>query len=232
MNGMRKTARTAGLLYLIFIVIAIFAGVLRSTLVSYDNAGATAKRIAASPWLFRIDFLSDLASSVFFLLAAWALYVLLKSVDKHIALLFLLLNVCGVSISSMNMLNQFAALLLLSDYSKVFPPDQLQALAMFFLAMHKSGFVLMQVLFGAWLFPLGYLVLKSGFLPRILGVLLIMDGIGEMIWVVQFFLFPGHDVITYPGFVVSFVAELALSLWLLIKGVKDQEPASIQPVTS
>jgi hypothetical protein len=70
--------------------------------------------------------------------------------------------------------------------------------------------------------PLGYLVFKSGFLPKNLGILLILDFFGELIWLFQFFLFPGDEVITYPGFVIGFIAEISLSLWLLIIGVKDQ----------
>ena len=81
----------------------------------------------------------------------------------------------------------------------------------------------------SWLFPLGYLVYKSGFLPKWLGILLIADFIGIMIWFFQFFLLPGYDIITYPGLAISFLAEFSLSLWLIIKRVKDQEPVSLMP---
>jgi hypothetical protein len=79
-----------------------------------------------------------------------------------------------------------------------------------------------QLFFGAWLLPLGYLVYRSGFLPRLLGVLLIIDFVSVMIWFLQYFLLPGADFITYPGLAVSFIAEISLTLWLLFKGVKDQ----------
>ena len=85
-----------------------------------------------------------------------------------------------------------------------------------------------QIFLGAWLFPLGYLVFKSGFLPRVLGILLIIDGFAILIWFFQFFLFPGYEVISYLGLAESFIAEAALCLWLLIKGVKDQKPALIE----
>jgi hypothetical protein len=115
--------------------------------------------------------MSDLLSAVFFLFSAWTLYVLLKPVNKNLALLFVLLNLGGVAIQCLNMLNQLAAMLLLSgaDYLKVFPADQLQALAMLFLNLYKIGLIIAQIFYGTWLFPLGYLVFKSGFLPRILG---------------------------------------------------------------
>ena len=161
--------------------------------------------------------------AVLFLLTAWALYVLLKSVNENIALLFLLLNLSGVAVQAVNMLSQFAALMLLSDagYLKLFPTDQLQSMAMFFLDLNKNGFVIAQIFYSAWLLPLGYLVYKSGFLPKILGILLMTDFVGVLIWFIQFFLFPGYEVVTYPGLAVSFVAEVSLTLWLLIKGARE-----------
>ena len=231
MNSRKKTARMAGFLYLMFLVTLVFAeDAVRSKLIVFGDGAATANNIMASEGLFRIGFMSDLLSAVFFLLSAWALYVLLKPVDKNLALLFVLLILGGVAIQSINMLNQFAALLLLSgaDYLKVFQADQLQALAMLFLNLYKNGFIIAQVFYGAWLFPLGYLVFKSGFLPRILGILLMIDCFGVLIWFFQFFLFPGYEVITYPGLMVSLIAEFSLALWLLIMGAKDPKPASIE----
>jgi hypothetical protein len=123
------------------------------------------------------------------------------------------------------MLNLFAGLLLLSgaDYLKVFQPDQLQAQAMLFVNLYKNGTVIAQIPYGIWLFPLGYLVFKSGFLPKILGIFLIADFFGQLIFVMQRFLLPGYAAISYPCLVVGFIAELSLTLWLLIKGVKDQK---------
>jgi hypothetical protein len=227
MDSRQKTARMAGLLYLLFIVAGALAGVLRSGLINYGDASATAGQIMAAQSLFRIEFAVDLLSSVLFLLAAWALYALLAPSNRNLALLFVFLNLAGVAVASLNMLNQLAALLLLSGagYLQAFPADQRQALAMLFVTLYRSGFVIAQLFFGTWLLPLGYLVYRSGFLPRVLGVLLIIDFVGEMVWFLQFFFFPGYDVITYPGFAAGFVAEVSLSLWLLIVGVKAQKPA-------
>jgi len=228
MNSIKKTARIAGFLYFIYIVTTIFADVFgRSKLIVFGDAEATANNIMASEWLFRLSFVSDLLSAVFFLLAAWALYVLLKSVNKDLALLFLLLNLGGVAVYSINLLNQFAALLLLSsaDYLKVFQADQLQALAMFFLYLYKNGYWMSQIFFGAWLFPLGYLVFKSGFLPRILGIVMMIHCVGWLMTFLQFFLFPGFGVIIYLTYPLGFISEFGLTLWLLIMGAKDQKPA-------
>ena len=218
----------AGFLYFIYIVTTIFADVIgRSKLIVFGDAAATANNIMASEWLFRLSFVSDLLSAVFFLLAAWALYVLLKSVNKDLALLFLLLNLGGVAVYSINLLNQFAALLLLSgaDYLKVFQADQLQALAMFFLNLYQNGYWISQIFFGAWLFPLGYLVFKSGFLPRILGIVMMIHCVGWLMTSLEFFLFPGFEVMHYLSYPLGFISEFGLSLWLLIMGAKDQKPA-------
>jgi Domain of unknown function (DUF4386) len=228
MISIKNNARIAGFLYLIFMATLIFSSVVRSNIIVFGDAAATASNIVASEGLFRIGFMSEILSAVFFLLAAWALYVLLKSVNKDLALLFLLLNLAGVAIECLNMLNLFAAQVLLSgaDYLNVFQVNQLQSLAMFFLNLYQNGFIIAQVFYGTWLFPLGYLVYKSGFLPRILGILLMVDCIGILIWFFQFFLLPNYPVISYPSFVVGFIAELSMTLWLLIKGAKLQ-PSSL-----
>src|SRR4030067_1093610 len=182
MNTNKKTARMAGILYLIYIVISMFANVLgRSKLIVLGDAATTARNIMASAWQFRIGFVVDLVAGVLFLLTAWALYVLLKPVNKNLALLFLLLNLGGVAVSCFSDLFLIASQLLLSgaDYLKVFQADQLQALAMLSLYIYKYGFLgIAQIFFSAWLFPLGYLVFKSGFLPKILGIILMVECFG------------------------------------------------------
>ncbi len=226
MNSINKTARMAGFLYLIFIVITIAADVLaRSPLIVFGDVAATARNITAAEWQFRIGVVGDLVSMVFFLLAAWALYVLLKPVNKDVALTFLLLNLGGVAVYSINLLNQLAAVLLLSgaDYLKVFQAEQLQALAMFFLNLHQNGYWIAQIFFGAWLFPLGYLVFKSGFLPRILGIVMMIHFVGWLMTFFQFFLFPGLGAITYVTYPLGLISEFGLTLWLVIKGVNVKQ---------
>jgi hypothetical protein len=226
MNSLNKTARMAGFLYLMYMLITIPADALaRSPLIVFGDAAATARNIMASEWQFRIGIVGDLVSAVFFLLAAWALYALLKPVNKDMALLFLLLNLGGVAVYSINLLNQFAAVLLLSgaDYLKVFQVDQLQSLAMFFLDLHHNGYWVAQIFFGAWLFPLGYLVYKSGFLPKILGIIMMIHFVGWTMTSILFFLFPGFGAILYLTGPLGFISEFSLTLWLLIMGVKEQK---------
>jgi hypothetical protein len=221
----RKTARMAGLFYLIFILTTVLATYVRSRIIVSGDAAATANNIMGSELFFRIGFVTELVSAVFFLLAAWALYVLLKPVNKNLALLFLLLNLGGVAVECINALNLFAAIQFLggANYLSVFQTGQLQAMAMSFLNLYTSGFVIAQIFFSAWLLPLGYLVYKSRFLPKFLGLLLILDFFGNLSWFLQFFLLPGYGILAYPGNAISFIAEISLMLWLLIMGVKEQK---------
>ena len=230
MNSLNKTARMAGLLYLLYIVTTILADVLgRSKLIVFGDAEATASNIVASAGAFRLSFVGDLVSIVLFLLAAWALYVLLKPVQPGIGMSFLLLNAAGVAVYALNLLNQLAALLLLSgaDYLKVFQADQLQALAMFFLTLYKNGYWVSQIFFAAWLLPLGYLVFKSRFLPRILGIIMMIHFVGWLLTFFQFFLFPGFQALTYVTYPLGLISELGLTLWLLIMGAKEPAPGPV-----
>ena len=228
MNSINKTARMAGLLYLLYIITTIVADVFgRSRLIVLGDAAATAANIMAAPTPFRLGLIGDLVSVVLFLLAAWALYVLLKPVDAGLALSFVLLNAAGSAVYAINLLNQLAALLLLSgpSYLQAFPPEQLQALAMFFLVLHKNGYWIAQIFFAAWLLPLGYLVFKSGFLPKILGIIMMIHFAGWTSSFFQFFLFPGFEALTYVTYPLGLVSELGLTLWLLIIGAKEQKAA-------
>ena len=221
MDTNKKTARRAGFLYFIYFIIHIFADVIgRSKIIVFGDAAATAQNIMASKWQFSIGIMSDLLAAVLFLLAAWALYGLLKPVNKNLALLFLLLNLGGVAIQCFSDLFLFASQLLLNgaDYLKVFQADQLQALAMLFPHLYKNGFMIAQIFYGAWLFPLGYLVFKSGFLPKILGIVLMVHCVTWLMTSLQFFLFPGFNAITYVSYPLGFIAEFGLTLWLLIMG--------------
>lgn len=228
MNTTLKAARIAGLLYLVYIVVHASANALgRSGIIVYGDAATTGANIMASATRFRIGFMLDLFAAVLFLLAAWALYRLLRPVNDNLALLFLLLNLGGVVIQCASDLSLLGSQMLLSgaDYAQVFQADQLGALAMSSLYLYQSGFMVAQVFYGAWLLPLGYLVFKSGFLPRILGIVLMIHCCTWLMTSLLFFLFPGFTAITYVSWPLGFIAEFGLTLWLLIAGAKDQKPA-------
>jgi hypothetical protein len=155
-------------------------------------------------------------------MTAWGLYVLLRPVNKNLALLFLLLNTVGVAIQCASMFPLVSAMLQGdgASHMQAFSAAQLEGLAYLSINVYKTGFVTAQLFFGMWLFPLGYLVYKSKSLPRFLGVLLVLDGIAVLIWFLQALLLPDYAAIRIPGLVVSFIAEVGLALWLLVKGVK------------
>jgi hypothetical protein len=220
MNSVTKIARTAGLFYLLYVIASVIANLFGKFV--FVEAPVTVNHIMNHATQFRIGFVINLFSVVFFLIAAWGLYVLLKPVNKDLALLFLLFNVAGFAVWLFSSLCLFASLLILNgpEAVKAFQPDQLQAMAVFFFGLYKTGGVIAQVPYGVWLFPLGYLVLKSEFLPKVLGMLLIADGICQFVYVCQRLILPDLAVIAYPCLVISFIAEVSLALWLSIKAVK------------
>lgn len=217
----RLVARIAGGLYLAYILTTLLATYLRSTFIT-GNAATTSHHLLANPNALRFAFVTDLTSAVLFFLAAWALFALLKAVNPNFALLFLFLNLGGVVVQCLNALNLFAALQVLtsSDYASSFSAVQLQAIAMNNINLYDNGFMIAQVFFGTWLLPLGYLVYKSGFLPRFLGVLLMVDFLADLFWFSQYFLLPSYPILGYPANAVGLVAEFGLTIWLIFMSVK------------
>ena len=144
------------------------------------DAAATAARIRASEALFRLGIAGGIVGDVIFILVALALYRLFERVDRHQALLMATLALTSVPITFLNRVSQIAALVLLgdADFLKVFDPPQREALAMLFLRLYSQGILIVEVFWGLWLIPFGILVWRSGFLPRILGVLLNVAGVG------------------------------------------------------
>lgn len=212
-------ARIAGFLYLMMAPFAIFSMMyVPSILIVPGDAATTANNIMASEGLFRSGIVSWLISQTIFIFLLLVLYKVLKPVNKNHALLMLVLALVAVPIAFINELNQFAALFLLSgaDYLTAFEADQLHAQVMLFLDLHTSGLYAAHIFWGLWLFPFGYLVFKSGFLPRILGILLMIGGFGYLIDFAIFFLFPTFDVKISP---ITGIGELIIGLWLLIKGI-------------
>ena len=171
-----KTARLAGLLYLIVAPFAAFGMLYASTLIVPGDNAATASNILASELIFRFSILGALIGQVGHIWLVLILYKLLKPVNKNHAVLMVVFMLVGIPITMLSELNRFAALLLLSgaDYLAVFTADQLQALAPLFLDLHDAGVSIAYVFWGLWLLPMGILVYKSGFLPKILGVLLMI----------------------------------------------------------
>jgi hypothetical protein len=227
MNSLKKTARVAGVLYLILAIVGpIGLVVVPSSLIAPGDAAATANNILASESLFRIGmvaqsivFLTEIALPII-------LYELLKPVNKTLSLIAASARLAMAAVQGINLFNHLAALLLLSgaDYLTVFASDQLQALALFFLNLHSHGELVWGLFFGLHLLALGYLVFKAGYFPKILGVLLTFVSLAYLVQSFGNILAPAYEeVYTWIGYLST--VEIAFPLWLLIKGVKDQQPA-------
>jgi hypothetical protein len=225
MGSIKKTARVAGLLYLLAGIPAPFILIyIPRKLIVPGNATATAHNILASELLFRIGIAGELFIAAFFLFVPLALYRLLKGVNKGHASLMVTLFAISVPISFVNALNSIAALMLVrgADFLSVFDQSQREALAMLFLKLHSQGFVAAYVFWGLWLFPLGLLVYKSGFLPRVLGVLLMINCFAYLADSFTSLLWPSYlHAVSQITFAPKF-GELAIMFWLLIIGAKDQ----------
>jgi hypothetical protein len=238
-NAIQRTARLVGVLILIIAVFAPFSMIyVPATLIVPGDAATTAQNIIASEGLFRLGLASD---AVVFLLEIGVivlLYVLLKPVSQTLSLVAAFSRLAMTIILGINLLPHFFVLLLLSGagYLTVFAPDQLHALGLLFLNVHADIVLIWGLFFSLHLLVLGYLVYKSGYIPRIVGVLLI---IASLCYLTQSFgniLLPEYkEIFTSVGFLS--VVEIALPLWLLIKGVNVEqwekrvlEAASIDPI--
>jgi hypothetical protein len=214
-------ARIAGFLYLLVVPLGIFGSLyVPSRLIVSGDAAATAKNLMASESLFRLGIVSDLLAPLVLIFVVLFLYKLLKPVDKTMAGLMVIFLLLGVPIALLSKVYQFSALQLLSgaDYLNVFTTEQLQALALHFLRLHDRGGTIAAIFWGLWLFPMGYLVFKSGFFPRLLGILLMISCFGYLIN--SFGTFLGYTVNTG---LFGAVGEVLFILWLLIRGVNVEQ---------
>ena len=215
-------ARICGVLYLYIIVAGIFAELVRSRLVVPADAAATARNVMANESLFRIGFSGELLHLAFDVAVATILYALLRPVDRNVALLAAFMRLACDIILAVASLSHFAALRLLADadYLKTFQPDQLHTLTLLALKMHGDGYAISLVFFGFACLSLGYLIFKSGYLPRTIGALLAVAGACYLFNSFAHFLTPGFAATLFPAlFVPIFVAELSLATWLLVKAV-------------
>jgi hypothetical protein len=223
MSSPKNPGRFAGLLYVLTSFVGFFAmGYVPSKLIVHGNAAATASNIAASETLFRLGIAGELIGQAGFIFVALALYDLLKGVNRRHASLMVTLIVVSIPIAFVNELNSIAALVLVrgADFLSIFEKPQRDALAMLFLNLHHHGFVVAEIFWGLWLFPLGLLVYRSRFLPRFLGVWIILAGFAWVVLSLTGILLPQYQdkVDTYAQ--PAFFGEIAFMLWLLIRGAR------------
>lgn len=230
MNSIKKTERVAGLWYLLTAITSPFGLIyVPNQLIVPGEPTVTANNIMASEILFRLGIVSILIGQISFIFLALALNRLLKDVDENYAKLMVSLVIVAVSIAFINELTQIAVLHLLSgaNYLKVFKPDQLNALAMTFLNLHEQGISVVGFFWGLWLFPFGYLVIKSKFIPKVLGILLIIGCFAYLVQSTIALLFPIYNGIVAVMLILPLAAgEISMILWLLLNGLRVRRPAA------
>jgi hypothetical protein len=203
-------------------ICSLVAGQVRARIVDPGDAAATAGHIRASATLFRVGFVSDLVQVTTMLLVAMALYLLLKHIHQLAAAAMVTFVAVAVAIGCLNLLNQYTALAIATgqDYTRAFGRPGSDALTLLFTGMLDNGYYISAMFWGLWLLPLGYLVIKSGYVPKLLGVLLIIGGTGYLADLFTRFLVvgtaPAIALLVVPGL----VAEFLFMAWLLVKSVK------------
>jgi hypothetical protein len=222
MTSTRNPGRVAGFWYLLL----VFGGPLRliyipTKLFVRGNATATASNIAGHEWLFRFGMLSDLVGGVVLIFLVLAFYRLFKEVDTHLAVLVVILGgVMPAVINFVGVVSDAAALTFVrgADFLTVFDKPQRDALALVFLRLRDQQNTAAEMLWGLWLFPLAFLVYRSRFLPRFLGVWLAINGVAYVILSVTGLLVPQYENTVFLGAQPALLGEVALMLWLVIKG--------------
>jgi hypothetical protein len=221
MSSTKNPGRFVGFLYVLISIPGAFALLyVPSKLIVAGNATTTANNIAASETLFRLGIACQLISQILFTWVALALYDLLKGVNKRHAAVMLTLIVVSIPIALLNELNSIAALILVrgADFLSIFEKPQRDALAMLFLNLHSHGLGVAAIFWGLWLYPLGLLVYRSGFFPRILGVLLIANCFYYLVTSFTSLVLQHHENIVGRWMMPFQFGELLFMFWLLIMG--------------
>src|SRR5881409_3204754 len=237
MHPTKKAARIAGFIYLSMIFTAPFSLIyVPSKLIVRGNAAATADNILAHETMFRLSIFGDLIGQVIFICLGIALYRLLSKVNKTWAALMVAFVLVSAAVGFLNTLNNIAALTLFrgADFLAVFDKPQRDALAYLFVRLHSQGIFIDEMFWGLWLFPFGLLVFRSGFLPRFIGVWLMINCFGYVILSVIALFFPAYYGAAFNWSQPVLFGELAIMLWLLIKGEKvpAAQTGSIAPTGS
>jgi hypothetical protein len=225
MTSTSRNARIAGLLYLLLTIASPLRYIyIPSALIVRGDATATANNIVAHESLFRLGMVTDLFSGTICIFIALALYRLLEGVDRSLAVLMVILGgVMPSAIYFFNVVNDAAALILVrgASFLSVFDKPQRDALALLFLRMHDQEIFAAEIFWGLWLFPLAILVYRSRFLPRFLGVWLMVNGLAYVAMSLTGFLLPRYANMAGNVAFPALLGEVVLVLWLLIKGAKE-----------
>jgi hypothetical protein len=217
----RQAVTLLRILYPVWAIIGLFSiQYVPATLIVAGDAAETAKNILDNELLFRTGIAGSLVTQLIHIVVVLILYKLFETVSKNQATVLVILGLVGVPIAMLNELSKFAALFLLkgTDFLKVFEVDQLHALAMTFLNMNDQGIIIAGIFWGLWLLPLGYLVYKSGYFPKLIGYLVIIAGIAYTLDSFVRILSP--EAFFLPLFQILILGEVAFMLWVVFKGAK------------
>lgn len=233
MSSIKSKARLAGVLYVVTGLLGWFSIMyIPSVFVVHGDAAATARNILSDVPLYRLGILSQLVSLTMFIFLVLILYDLFKDVDRKYARLMVVLVSVSVAIEFANCLNLVAPLILLggAGYWSAFTKPQLDALAMGFLALRHSGINNVSAFWGLWLLPLGVLVFKSGFIPKLLGVMLVISCFAYVAGSITSVVFPARmHVVSNFTLPVAGLGELFIVVWLIVKGVNER-PLAARPL--
>jgi len=230
MSSPKTLARIAGLLYLGTSVPFVFAVQVRSRIIEPADAAATVHNIRASATLFRVGLVADLVSWAGFLATALALYLLLKHANQLAAVAMVAFVAVMVAVGYSNTVNQYSAITIAmsAEYANGLGQAGANALVLMFTDVQGNGLDINELFFGLWLLPLSYLVIKSRYFPRVIGVLLIIAGLS---WIAQFLIIllaPSlKGVISFLG--VGSNGELVFIGWLLVRGARAPRPGGLLP---
>lgn len=226
-------AKIAGIGYLMIMLSGLFAEmIVRMSLIEPGDAGTTARNIMDSEGFFRLGIAGDLVMLTFDVIVGLALYVLLQSVSKSLALLATFFRLVHTAIYGVTLLTLFLILQLLSgaEYLAAFDPDQLNALVLLFADAHSYGYILALVFFAVHVGILGYIGLRYGYFPRVISVLLVFASVGYIVDSMANVLLTNYadyeTVLQLVVFTPAVIGELSLALWLLLKGGKTREEDS------
>ena len=218
-TSIKTTARIAGLLYLLQIPLGVFGIVyVPKVLMVKDDLGATVSNILENEFVFRLSIVSALFCALFTIATAFYIYKVLKYVNKNQAKWILIFTLLVAPISMINELNNVAILLTIK--SKGLTTAQMHDMVSIFLDLHKYGLQIAGIFFGLWLLPMAYLVIKSTYIPKVIGVFLMFTCLGYLIDSFLFFMHPNSGVVISE---YTWIGEVMMVLWLLIIGVKTKK---------
>jgi len=220
----KNTARTAGFVYLMVVLTGIFNLLYVPTqLIVFSDAATTVSNIMSNEFLFRAGIAAGVLCYVFFLILPFILFDLFKEVNRNVAVIMVILAATSVPISLFNMVTKLDVLTLLSgaQYLEALSMEQIQAQVMLLLHSYNNGIRVVQIFWGLWLFPFGYLAFKSGYIPKILGISLMLGCFGYLTFFFARIVFPEVTIPRFIGWPASF-GEIGTCLWLLIMDIKHK----------